>query len=50
MHYNFARKHETLTWAKGGVHTTPATAAGVADRVWTVADIVALLESKEAAE
>ncbi len=49
MHYNFCRKHETLTKAKGGVHTTPAMAAGVADRVWKIADIVALLEAKETA-
>ncbi len=36
MHYNFARVHQTLK-------TTPAMAAGVADKVWTIADIVALL-------
>lgn len=47
MHYNFCRKHETLTKAKGGVHTTPAMAAGVSERVWKIADIVALLEAKE---
>lgn len=40
MYYNFARVHQTLK-------TTPAVAAGVADRVWTVADIVELLEIKE---
>lgn len=47
QYYNFCRKHETLTRANGGIHTTPAMAAGVADRVWKVADIVALLEAKE---
>jgi len=47
MYYNFCRKHETLTKAKGGIHTSPAMAAGVADHVWKVAEIVALLEAKE---
>jgi hypothetical protein len=36
MHYNLARVHTTLK-------TTPAMAAGVADKVWTIADIVGLL-------
>lgn len=43
MHYNFCRKHETLTKAAGGIHTTPAMAAGVSDHVWKLAEIVALL-------
>jgi IS1 family transposase len=47
MYYNFCRKHETLTKANGGIHTTPAMAAGVADRVWKVSDIVTLLEASE---
>jgi len=38
MHYNFARVHQTLK-------TTPAVAAGVADHVWTIGEIVALLDS-----
>lgn len=38
--YNFCRKHKTLG-------TTPAVAAGVADREWTVADLVKLLEAEE---
>ena len=37
MYYNFARVHQTL-------RVTPAMAAGVADHVWTVEEIVALLE------
>jgi len=49
IYYNFCRKHETLTRANRGIHTTPAMAAGVADRVWRVADIVTLLEAAEAA-
>jgi IS1 family transposase len=48
MYYNFCRKHETLTKAKGGVHTTPAMAAGVADHVWKVSEIVGLLAAREA--
>ena len=40
--YNFCRVHKSL-------RITPAMAAGLADRVWTVADIVAMLEKQEAA-
>jgi len=40
-YHNFLRIHKTL-----GV--TPATAAGVLDRLWDVADIVALVEAAEA--
>jgi IS1 family transposase len=36
MHYNFARVHQTL-------RVTPAMEAGVADHVWTLSEIVALL-------
>ena len=42
MHYNFARIHKTL-------RTTPAQAAGVTDRLWEIADIVTLLDSKSVA-
>jgi hypothetical protein len=41
FHYNFIRKHQTIK-------TTPAVMAGVADKVWTMADFVALLEREEA--
>lgn len=41
MHYNFCRIHKTLK-------VTPAMAAGVADKVWDVRDIVALIETLEA--
>lgn len=40
MYYNFVRLHKTL-------RVTPAMAAGVADRLWEVADIVALVEKAE---
>lgn len=40
MYYNFARPHQTL---KNPYPRTPAMAAGLADHVWTVGEIVALL-------
>ena len=40
FHYNFIRKHQTLK-------TTPAVAAGVADRAWTVLDLVREIELEE---
>jgi hypothetical protein len=40
MHYNFCRIHKTL-------RTTPAMAVGVTDHVWSVADIVAIIEAAE---
>lgn len=48
MHYNFARVHQSLTIVtEDGSRTkrTPAMAAGVADHVWTLRDIAALLDS-----
>lgn len=41
MYYNFVRIHKTL-------RVTPAMAAGVADRLWEIGDIVALVEAVEA--
>ncbi|HST69738.1 MAG TPA: IS1 family transposase [Solirubrobacterales bacterium] len=41
MHYNFARPHKTL---KERYPRTPAMAAGVADHVWTLEEIAALLD------
>jgi IS1 family transposase len=43
MHYNFARIHKTL-------RITPAMAAGVSNHVWSVDEIVGLLDSVEARE
>ena len=40
MHYNFVRVHQTLG-------TTPAVAAGVADHVWGIPEIVDLLAARE---
>ncbi len=42
MHYNFCRIHKTL-------RITPAMAAGVTDHVWSVADIVSMIEATEPA-
>ena len=41
MHYNFVRIHKTL-------RVSPAMAAGVTDRLWTISDIVDLVEKAEA--
>ena len=45
MYYNFSRPHMTLTKAKNGIKTTPAMAAGVSDHVWSLAEVVALLDN-----
>jgi IS1 family transposase len=45
MHYNFCRSHMTLSKENKGYPTTPAMAAGVADHVWTVEELVNLLKS-----
>jgi len=42
MHYNFCRIHKTL-------RVTPAMQANVADKLWSVEDIVDLLDAAEAA-
>jgi IS1 family transposase len=41
LHYNFARIHRSL-------RVTPAMAAGIADHVWSVEEIVALLDTASA--
>ena len=39
-HYNFVRRHRTLTQRRGGLHTTPAMAAEVTDRPWTISGLL----------
>ena len=41
MYYNFVRIHRTL-------RVTPAMEAGVAERLWDIADIAMLVEQAEA--
>ena len=41
LYYNFARIHRT-------VRTSPAQAAGVTETLWSIRDIVTLLEEREA--
>jgi hypothetical protein len=43
MYYNYCRTHTTLS-KKFDVPTTPATAAGLAERVWTTSDLLYLLQ------
>ena len=43
MFYNFCRIHKTL-------RMSPAMAAGVADRLWEMTDIVALIDAREEAK
>lgn len=45
-HYNFCRSHTTLTRAAKGIYRTPAMVAGLTNHVWTVADLVALIDQK----
>ena len=42
MHYNFARIHRTI-------RCSPAMAAGVTNTLWTIRDMVGLLEARESA-
>jgi len=41
MHYNFARPHRALATP---YPTTPAMAAGISNRIWTIEDIVKLAD------
>ncbi len=44
MYYNFARPHVSLQGQ------TPAMAAGVADHVWTLEEILSLVEADESSQ
>ncbi len=43
MYYNYCRVHKTLT-PKASIGVTPAMAAGLTNQIWTVDDIVKLIE------
>ena len=43
MFYNYCRAHTTLNKARKGIKTTPAMAAGLTDHVWTVEEILELM-------
>ncbi|MEK7402802.1 MAG: IS1 family transposase [Gemmatimonadota bacterium] len=43
FYYNFCKAHASLTKTAGGIHRTPAMAAGVTDHVWTLDEFVGLL-------
>lgn len=45
FHHNFCRKHATLTANAKGIHTTPAMACGIANHVWSLEELVALLDA-----
>jgi IS1 family transposase len=42
---NYCRPHMTLTKARGGIHTSPAMAAGLTDHVWTIEDMLSMMDS-----
>ncbi len=44
MHYNFVRPHKTLA---NPYPRTPAMAAGIANRIWAIADIVKLIKDEK---
>jgi hypothetical protein len=44
MHYNYCRPHQTLTKAAKGIKTTPAMACGLTDHVWTVEEVLGLMD------
>lgn len=46
MHYNFCRVHKSLSPSRGA-RRTPAMAAGVTDHVWTLDELIGLLEEAE---
>ncbi len=45
LFYNFARPHKTLAKANKGYPTTPAMAAGLTDHVWSIEEMIDLLDT-----
>jgi IS1 family transposase len=46
--YNYGKAHRTLTKAAKGVHTSPAMAAKLADRLWTAEDLISMMDGDRA--
>lgn len=44
--YNYCRPHQTLTKANGGIKQTPAMAANVAHRMWSIEDMLRVMDGK----
>lgn len=44
LHYDFARPHTALSKANNGYPTAPAMAAGITDHVWTIEEMLGLLD------
>src|SRR5437868_4451322 len=44
MFYNYCRPHATLAKAAKGVKTTPAMATGLTDHVWTIEEILEMMQ------
>jgi hypothetical protein len=47
---NFCRAHMTLTKARGGIHTSPAMAAGLTDHVWTIEKMLGMMDPARPAQ
>lgn len=47
FHHNFCRKHITLTANAKGIHTSPAMACGLTDHIWTLEELVSLVDTSE---
>jgi len=41
---NYCRPHMTLTRARGGIHTSPAMVAGLTDHVWTIEEMLGMMD------
>jgi hypothetical protein len=44
LYYNYCRPHQTLTKAASEAKTNPAMASDLTDGVWTVKDIITLMD------
>ncbi len=45
LYYNFARPHKTLAKVNNGYPATPAMAAGLTDHVWSIEEMIDLLDA-----